>query len=45
MQIRFGRVLPEMEARINSAESEEELEALFKHAAMTQTEDDLVREG
>ncbi|MDQ2828512.1 MAG: Rpn family recombination-promoting nuclease/putative transposase [Chloroflexota bacterium] len=45
MQIRFGRVLPEVEARINSAESEEELEALFRHVAMTHTEDDLVREG
>ncbi len=45
MQIRFGHVTPEVEERINSAGSEEELDALFRRAALAQTENDLVREG
>jgi len=45
VQIRFGRVAPALDTQIDRADSEEALKALFRRAAVAQTEDDLVREG
>jgi len=43
VQVRFGRVSPEMEAVIDGIEAEEALNALFDQALAAQTEADLRR--
>ena len=43
VQIRFGRVSPDVEARVDAAQSEEDLDALFRRAAVAQAETDIIQ--
>jgi len=43
VEVRFGRVPPEVDAVIDGTETEEELNALFERALRAQTESDLLR--
>jgi len=40
--VRFGHIAPEVEAVINTAEYDDELDALFDRAVLAQTETDLL---
>jgi len=43
VQVRLGRLSPEVEAAINAITSDDELEALFDRALVAQTESDLLQ--
>jgi hypothetical protein len=43
VRIRFGGVSPDVEARIDAAQSEEDLDALFRRAAVAQAETDVMQ--
>lgn len=43
MEVRFGRVSPEVNAVIGETETDEELNALFERALRAQTENDVLR--
>ena len=43
VEVRFGRIAPEMEAIIDGTEAEEALNRLFERALTAQTESDLLR--
>jgi len=43
VEVRFGRVSPEVDAVIGETEAEEELNALFERALQAQTENDVLR--
>ena len=43
VQVRFGRLSPEVEALIDGTEEEDALNALFDKALVAQTEGDLLR--
>ncbi len=43
VEVRFGRVSPEVDAVIGEAATEEELNALFERALRAQTENDVLR--
>jgi len=43
VRIRFGGVSPDVEARIDAAQSEEDLNALFRRAAVAQAETDVIQ--
>ncbi len=42
VRVRFGHIAPEVEAVINTAEYDDELDALFDRAVLAQTETDLL---
>jgi hypothetical protein len=43
IQLRFGRVSPEVDARVEATETEDGLTALFDRALVAQNEDELLR--
>lgn len=43
VEVRFGRVSPEVNAVIDETETDEELNALFERALRAQTENDMLR--
>ncbi len=43
VEVRFGRVSPEVDAVIGKTETKEELNALFEHALRAQTENEVLR--
>ena len=43
IQLRFGRVSPEVDARVEAIETEDGLTALFDRALVSQNEDELLR--